>query len=281
MNDAFSSLKKFLPAPGEPEVEFDVWLKMFEAHFQAAYYEKTIEPDHKRMMLEAALGREGQRIFYAIKPAPVKTATVDAFTAAVNALTSRFTPQINVIAERDRFNKCNQLPGQSVEDFITTLRQLAVRCEFQDEDERIRDRMVTGNSCERTREKLLSEPKLNLKRAIEIAKLVETAKKEKKSIGSVASEQSVDWMSKRDKKPSNKASGSSTASGSAKKFGSTCGNCGLNHNRNGHCPAYGKECLSCGKRNHFAKCCRSTKTKKLGSVSTIQGFRQKKRDNWD
>jgi len=36
----------------------------------------------------------------------------------------------------------------------------------------------------------------------------------------------------------------------------TCTNCGRAH-QPGHCPASGKLCRSCGKRNHFAVCCRS------------------------
>ena len=37
----------------------------------------------------------------------------------------------------------------------------------------------------------------------------------------------------------------------------TCGNCGLPH-APGQCPAYGAICRSCRRRNHYARCCRST-----------------------
>lgn len=37
-----------------------------------------------------------------------------------------------------------------------------------------------------------------------------------------------------------------------------CGYCGRSHAK-GQCPAYGKECMECGKRNHFASVCRGRK----------------------
>ena len=38
-----------------------------------------------------------------------------------------------------------------------------------------------------------------------------------------------------------------------------CGSCGLRGHRGGEsdCPAWGKECLKCRKKNHYARCCRS------------------------
>ena len=39
----------------------------------------------------------------------------------------------------------------------------------------------------------------------------------------------------------------------------TCGNCGTKHSKGNSCPAEGKLCYICKKRNHFAKCCRSRK----------------------
>ena len=47
-----------------------------------------------------------------------------------------------------------------------------------------------------------------------------------------------------------------------------CGNCGQQHAR-GKCPAYGKRCNSCGKKNHFSKVCRSTSCKSSGHSSAV------------
>ena len=38
---------------------------------------------------------------------------------------------------------------------------------------------------------------------------------------------------------------------------SDCGYCGCSHDK-GDCPAYGKTCNRCGRKNHFAKKCKQT-----------------------
>ena len=55
-----------------------------------------------------------------------------------------------------------------------------------------------------------------------------------------------------------------------------CQYCGQQHARR-QCPAYGKVCKKCGKRNHFANVCRSSQPKKMRQVETdfdYQGDKQ-------
>ena len=61
----------------------------------------------------------------------------------------------NVIFERARFNKRNQLPGESVKNYITVLHQLAESCECGNiKDEMIRDHLVVGKRDESLSERL-------------------------------------------------------------------------------------------------------------------------------
>ena len=46
---------------------------------------------------------------------------------------------------------------------------------------------------------------------------------------------------------------------SSRKQNTPCGNCGFALPHHGPCPAKGKNCNACGKRNHFAKVCRTVK----------------------
>ena len=56
-----------------------------------------------------------------------------------------FEPQRNVIFQRAKFNQRKQLPGESVDDFITDLHCLVDRCNYGDlQNEMVRDRMVVG-----------------------------------------------------------------------------------------------------------------------------------------
>ena len=57
------------------------------------------------------------------------------------------------------------------------------------------------------------------------------------------------------------------------RTGKPCGNCGTKHQPR-KCPAYNTKCSSCGKLNHWKKCCRSTKA----STSSHGGNRDSPRD---
>ena len=62
---------------------------------------------------------------------------------------------------------------------------------------------------------------------------------------------------------SNLRSTSGRKSSSQDKGGKKCGNCGcFQHTK--QCPACGKDCFKCKKKNHFSKCCQSS-DKKPGS----------------
>jgi len=52
---------------------------------------------------------------------------------------------LNVIFERARFNRWNQLPDELVEEYITVLYQLVDSCDYGNfRDEMLRDRLVVG-----------------------------------------------------------------------------------------------------------------------------------------
>ena len=55
-----------------------------------------------------------------------------------------------------------------------------------------------------------------------------------------------------------------------KKKGKSCGYCGKTgaHPPGRNCPAYGQQCLKCGKYNHYASCCRTGAQPQEGSKET-------------
>ena len=78
-----------------------------------------------------------------------------------------FEPQRNVIFERAKFNQQKQLPGETVDDFITELHCLADRCSYGElRNEMIRDRIVVGLLDEALAEKLQLDSKLTLETAV-------------------------------------------------------------------------------------------------------------------
>ena len=67
------------------------------------------------------------------------------YDTVVAKLNGYFKVRKNVIFERARFNRRNQLAGESAEQYITTLYSLVENCEYGElTSQMIRDRLVVG-----------------------------------------------------------------------------------------------------------------------------------------
>jgi hypothetical protein len=64
------------------------------------------------------------------------------YKTAVEKLDSYFQPRKNLIYERYAFKQTRTSPDESVDHFITRLRQLAETCEFASVEDEIRDQFV-------------------------------------------------------------------------------------------------------------------------------------------
>ena len=78
------------------------------------------------------------------------------FTETVKVTGRHFTPKPIVIAERYKFQKCNQVEGQSIREFLARLQKLAEICKFGGyRDEALRDRLVCVIASQTIRRKVL------------------------------------------------------------------------------------------------------------------------------
>lgn len=93
------------------------------------------------------------------------------YEQAVTALNSYFVPQVNTAFARQTFYQLKQKTGQTVQQFVTCLRQAAKDCDFgADKDNQIRDAVLSRCNFEYVRRKLLEEgTDLTLTRTLEIA----------------------------------------------------------------------------------------------------------------
>ena len=104
-------------------------------------------------------------------------------TEVIEVLQKHFDPKPAVIAERFKFHKREQLPGESLADYIAELRRLATHCEFgRYLDEVLRDCLVCGLRAEGTQRRLLTIKNLTLQEAIETALSMEPAEKDSKAL---------------------------------------------------------------------------------------------------
>ena len=104
----------------------------------------------------------------------------------VQELKKHFIPQRNVLYERFAFNSAEQKPGETIDEYVVRLRQMAESCEFGTlKDSLIRDRIVIGTTDEGGRERLLRErPVPNLEKAIESLRAFEISRTHKQVISS-------------------------------------------------------------------------------------------------
>ena len=85
-----------------------------------------------------------------------------------------FSPTKNVIFERYVFGNLKQEEGETIDAFVTRMREKAASCEYGGlRDELIRDRLVLGITDERARRRLLREKDLTLPSAVEICRAAE------------------------------------------------------------------------------------------------------------
>ena len=96
-------------------------------------------------------------------------------------LLAHIRPKTLLITERFRFYQPNQAAGESVHDFLADLRCLAITCEFEDFlDQALHDHFVCGLRAEGMQKRLLTEPDLDIARALELAWSIEAAASETK-----------------------------------------------------------------------------------------------------
>ena len=173
--------------------------------------------------------------------------------------------EVNEIYERYCFNKRDKLPTESVDCFVAELKTLAKTCNFCDclRDSLIRDRIVLGIKDEQTTKKLLRIRDLTLNRCIDICRSEEVTALHMKSLS-----EPVDNINQVESKK--KKARAPTADGqSGKKI--SCKFCGYEHApERKKCPAWGKVCKRCKKKNHFAKGCKDAAVNAIESDEDLE-----------
>ena len=171
---------------------------------------------------------------------------------SVDLFNGYFTPNVNVIYERAVFHQRFQLAGENIETHVRSLYELAEHADFRDKESSIRDRLLVGLRDRELSEMLQLQPDLTLKTAIDVARQhkqvkVQMSEQQTPVVNAVKSRTS------QDRKYFQK--------GAQRQHGVSqhpkCGRCGRDlHRKPTECPAIGKICHNCGKRNHFAAFCR-------------------------
>lgn len=153
--------------------------------------------------------------------------------------------QQNEVYERNVFRKRVQEPGEPFEHFLRDLKTQARACNFGAlTDSMVRDQIVFGTRDAKLREKLLADNKLTLENAEKTCKAAEIS----------AAHQEAWYQDVKQVDPVRKQS---PVARSEWRRDYKCRKCGRTHEPR-NCPAFGKPCRKCKKKNHFAVCCRAS-----------------------
>lgn len=149
----------------------------------------------------------------------------------------------NIVAERMKFLQRKQKPEENCDEFVNSLRTLVSTCEYKEPQEALRDQFVLQIKSKKLQEKLLDQAQIDSKnltfdKAVSLVKNFELTAKQ----FNMAVEESR-FTEVNDINMFKKTNNSYV-----------CFKCGIKHKKF-NCPAYGKQCQSCGNFNHFKKQC--------------------------
>ncbi|XP_069504413.1 exosome complex component RRP42 isoform X1 [Ambystoma mexicanum] len=162
----------FLAVPGESRVRWEDWKEGF-SKYALAVFGANYSNERKEAFLFHCLGTAGQEVLKRL-PEPSDILDAGPYERTLAKLDRHFRVEENIILERYKFATREQKNGESIEDFVTALRGLAVKCKFTHcQDEHLRDQLMIKCSNDSIRKELWKERNSTLDRAIEIAKMVE------------------------------------------------------------------------------------------------------------
>lgn len=255
------------------------WYQQFNIFLIASG--KNDETDERKInILLNLIGPQGIKIYNNFKK-PKKTTDIT-YDIVVKWFSDYCEPRKNIIFQRYKFGSCVQKEGQTFDDFVTELKTLSSPCEYKEEDNMIRDRIVFGIRDAETKNKLLSLDNLTLEKAETLCRTKEVTDKEIQEMTMDVA--NIHFMGS-EKKTWTKNKGSKFMTNSNKnivknnynnKFNKEnkmykttesydCKKCGTKHKPRS-CPAFGKECRVCSKLNHFEIGCKN-KNKKVYKTS--------------
>ena len=181
------------------------------------------------------------------------------YSAVMGKFDAFFQVRRNVIFERARFNRRNQNPGETAEQYIMALYTLAANCNYGDmEAEMIRDRLVVGIRDTPLSERLQLDADLTLEKAKKAIRQRE-AVHEQQNILSGTDTPSLEAVHSNGSRRRNQQYRGNRSSGAGKgrqkPTAKQCSRCGKEQHAREKCPAKDATCHKCRKKGHYSTQC--------------------------
>lgn len=194
------------------------------------------------------------------------------FTEIHSQLAAYLQPKTrNAFAEKTKFHQSRQHENETIADYVLRLRKEAQYCQFDllktfadPTEEMIRVALVAGlldpTIKEKVLERLSTNPTMSIPQILSYI-LQTNVIRDFSNASATCKEEPVNFVrnpTKSDKKMPVRTN----------NFINNCKFCGSSHLER-QCPAFGKVCTKCGKRNHFSKVCRSRHSAHFSELETI------------
>ena len=210
--------------------------------------------------------------------------------AIVEALRRHVEGQINVTVERRNFRKRKQQLGETFDDFLCSLRELAKTCQFCNDactQHNIRDQIIEGLTDSETVQELIKVQRLTLPDTVTTCRGMEAAKKEVTNIKGTSVQKinhrrngARNGTARKQKQPS--PTKENTTQNSSPQSQSKCKGCGRDSHEGGrrNCPAKDLVCHSCGQKGHIRPACysKSKDNDNKGSGASVNALEFNKND---
>ncbi|XP_062713612.1 uncharacterized protein K02A2.6-like [Aedes albopictus] len=175
---------------------------------------------------------------------PLTTAQKASPDAILEEVRKHLVPQRDVRVERAEFNTICQQEGEKNEDFVKRMKRKVKKCGYSDaqQEEVLKDRMIAGIESHQMRKELLKAGNIS------VADMVKRVK----------DHQEIEELAKKYERmaPNREESRNTFKVTATKKMEKQCRYCGGDHvPEKMKCPAFGKKCLECGRKNHFKIVC--------------------------
>ncbi|KAK3084719.1 hypothetical protein FSP39_017965 [Pinctada imbricata] len=238
------------------------WEQGFRLYLTATGMDEKSEKIQVATFLHVA-GVEARRIYNTLE---IADDDKDKIEPLITKFKEYCEPRKNLTYLRHVFFTRAQSPHESIDTYVTDLKNKAQKCEFGTlNDSLIKDRIVCGITDESCRARLLRENDLTLNKALDICRSSEASSLQIKSLHNPMV--AADAVQKK-KPPFNKPQrrfgqkpnkGRSVSDKSNDRPRNnlqtiSCKNCGKKHVIN-NCPAFGKICYNCKGRNHYSNLC--------------------------
>ena len=241
----------------DPYESSESWTS-YQERLEQYFLVNDIADEKKTAALLTLLGEKSYGLLRNLT-SPDKPST-KTFKELCDLLQAHLSPKPIVIAERFRFHKRNQVRGESVNDYMAVLRKLSEHCQFGTAlNDTLRDRFVCGLNDETTQKKLLSMEACDLKKAIDVARAMETATKDAAELQSSTSSVNKVFKSKKQGRVS-------VTSKPKASTPSNCIHCGRNNHESAKCRLKDAICHFCKNKGHIQKICLKAKKNRVNNV---------------